>query len=98
MVFLLTSSRGAVAVDREQALEGHERLLQRREDPPNVGIQHSLEGRLVPALMPAGQGERVSEMGDRNGVCRHGWADRVRQQDAWMAMGQAGCVLQQFAL
>jgi hypothetical protein len=58
-----------VAWTRKEALEGHGRLLQRREDPPDVGIQHSLEGKLVLALMPAGQGERMSEMGDRSGVC-----------------------------
>ncbi len=87
-----------VAWTRKVALEGHGRLFQRRDEPPVVGIQLSLEGRLVLALMPAGQGERMSEMGDRSGVCRHGWADRVRRQDAWMAICQAGCALQQFAL
>ncbi len=87
-----------VAWARRESLGGNGRLLQRRKDPPNVGIQHSLEGSLVLALMPAGQGERMLEMGDLSGVCRHGWADRVRQHDAWMALCQAGCVLQQFAL
>ena len=87
-----------VAWTRKVALEGHGRLFQRRDEPPVVGIQLSLEGRLVLALMPAGQGERMSEMGDRSGVCRHRWADRVWQRDAWMAICQAGCALQQFAL